>query len=71
MYTYTVSDCILPSTEVRTVTAYLPNGESERANPATLTYSGELGVSTASFVFRSLLVDELTPGEEIEMVSCF
>jgi len=68
MYTYTVTDCVLPSTEVRTLTAYLPNGESERASPATLTYSGELGVSTVSFVFKSLLVDELTPGEELELV---
>ena len=68
MYTYTITDCILPSTEVRTVTAYLPNGESERASPATLRYSGISGVSTVSFVFKSLLVDQLTPGEELELV---
>ena len=67
LYTYTITGCARPTTETRVLTAYAPGG-SYHASPATLTSSGQSGVSTVAFVFESLLEDMLVPGEALALV---
>ena len=55
-------------TEVRVLTAYVPDGSPYHASPVTIRSTGDYAVSTVAFVFSSLFADMLTPGEEIALV---
>lgn len=68
-YTFTVDDCTKATVETRTLTAYLPDGSPYYASPVVLRSTGTFAVSTAKFVFPSLIVTNLYPGEELELVT--
>jgi len=68
LYTYTIYECTRATAETRTLTAYVPDGSPYYASPVVLRSSGTYAVSTAKFVFPSLLMTMLYPGEELELV---
>lgn len=54
--------------ETRTLTAYIADGSPYYAEPVIMRSTGTFAVSTATFVFPSLIVTMLYPGEELELV---
>ena len=68
LYTYTIYECTRATVETRTLTAYVPDGSPYYASPVVLRSTGTYAVSTAKFVFPSLLMTLLYPGEELELV---